>query len=97
MTSLFAMMNLELKCPHYSVLSKRLSELKIASPRYKKTSNQEDNTVAIAIDSTGLKPHDRNEGVEMSGTRKNTGYPAKEAGENCTWVWVMIILFIQPS
>jgi hypothetical protein len=61
MTSLFAMMKLDLKCPHYSVLSKRLSELKIASPRYKKTSNQEDNTVAIAIDSTGLKRYGRDE------------------------------------
>jgi hypothetical protein len=95
MNSLFAIMGLALKCPHYSILSRRLSELKISSPRHK-TSSQDKSTVAIAVDSTGLKPHDRNEGVEMNGTRKNIRYPAKEAGVSCIWVLGTIMLFIRP-
>lgn len=59
--SMFSMMGLNLKCPHYSVISKRLSELKILSPRYKKSSSQDDRTMVIAIDSTGLKRYGRDE------------------------------------
>lgn len=53
--SLFRLQNIPLSCPDYSCLSKRLSELGISSPRYKKSEKPDTSTVAIAIDSTGLK------------------------------------------
>ena len=59
--SLFRLMNIPLVCPHYSCLSKRLAELKIKTPRYKKSSQPDDDVCAIAIDSTGLKRFGRGE------------------------------------
>jgi hypothetical protein len=59
--SLFEMAGLPLKCPDYTVLSKRLSQLKIKAPRYLKQPESEDDPVAIAIDSTGLKRFGRDE------------------------------------
>lgn len=59
--SLFRLMKLPLSCPDFSVLSKRLRELNIKVPRYKKTDKPDDNIHAIAIDSTGLKRFGRGE------------------------------------
>ncbi len=59
--SLFRLMNIPLVCPHYSCLSKRLAELKIKTPKYKKSSQPDDGVYAIAIDSTGLKRFGRGE------------------------------------
>ncbi|RDH41318.1 IS5 family transposase [Zooshikella ganghwensis] len=59
--SLFETMGLPLKCPHYSLLSKRLAGLNIPSPRYKKGVQRDERTVAIAFDSTGLKRYGRDE------------------------------------
>ena len=59
--SLFRIMNLPLKCPDYTTLSRRLSELNIKSPRYTKQSKIDENIAAIAIDSTGLKRFGRDE------------------------------------
>ena len=43
--SLFEQIGLDLKCPDFSVLSKRLSELDIKAPRYKKTDAPSSNAV----------------------------------------------------
>ena len=59
--SLFKLMGVPLQCPHYSCLSKRLSELKIKLPRYTKSDRPDDKVHAIAIDSTGLKRFGRGE------------------------------------
>jgi hypothetical protein len=59
--SLFRLMNIPLSCPNFSVLSKRLGELNIKVPRYKKTDKPDDTIHAIAIDSTGLKRFGRGE------------------------------------
>ena len=59
--SLFRIMNIPLVCPDFSCLSKRLAELDIKVPRYKKTGLSEDGVHAIAIDSTGLKRFGRGE------------------------------------
>ena len=59
--SLFDAFGVALKCPDYSLLSKRLSELDIKTPRYKKAAQMSDDTVAIAFDSTGLKRYGRDE------------------------------------
>ena len=48
-------------CTHYSLLSKRLAQLDIKAPSHLKRSRTEDDTVAIAIDSTGLKRYGRDE------------------------------------
>jgi hypothetical protein len=48
-------MKIDLSSPNYTCLSKRLAELKIPSPRYRKLDKPDDSIVAIAIDSTGLK------------------------------------------
>ena len=53
--SLFKIKNLPISSPDYSTLSKRLKELNIKSPQYKKTDRPDDTVHAIAIDSTGLK------------------------------------------
>ena len=54
-------MQLDMKCPSYSVLSKRLSALGIESLRYVKNAIPNDNISTIAIDSTGLKRFGRDE------------------------------------
>lgn len=59
--SLFQLMKISLSCPDFSVLSKRLGQLNIKVPRYKKTDNPDDGIHAIAIDSTGLKRFGRGE------------------------------------
>ncbi|CAH8182334.1 transposase [Vibrio aestuarianus] len=59
--SLFEMANLPLKCPDYTLLSKRLSQLKIKTPRYRKQREPDDAPAAIALDSTGLKRFGRDE------------------------------------
>lgn len=59
--SLFELMGIEIKCPHYSVLSKRLSSLGIECPRYTKKDKIDPTVGAIAIDSTGLKRFGRDE------------------------------------
>lgn len=59
--SLFRILNVPLSCPDFSVLSKRLKELKIKTPRYKKTDNPENGVHAITVDSTGLKRFGRGE------------------------------------
>ncbi len=59
--SLFRIMNLSIKCPDYTTLSRRLSELNIKSPRYIKYSKINENIAAIALDSTGLKRFGRDE------------------------------------
>jgi hypothetical protein len=59
--SIFRMMELDIKCPNYSVLSKRLFKLNIPCPRYPKKATADDDVVAMAIDSTGLKRFGRDE------------------------------------
>jgi hypothetical protein len=59
--SLFQLKKWDLHCPDYSCLSKRLADLHIASPRYKKHASIDDDIVSIAIDSTGLKRFGRGE------------------------------------
>lgn len=54
-------MDISLSCRDFSVLSKRLVELDIKVPRYKKTDKPDDDIHAIAIDSTGLKRFERGE------------------------------------
>ena len=59
--SLFRIMGLELQCPDYSLLSKRLKALNIRCPRYCKHEKKDEGIAAIAIDSTGLKRFGRDE------------------------------------
>ena len=59
--SIFRIMGLNIKCPNYSVLSKRLLKLNIPCPRYSKKDVADNNVVAMAIDSTGLKRFGRDE------------------------------------
>ncbi len=59
--SLFRILNVPLSCPDFSVLSKRLKELNIKTPRYKKTDKPDDDVHAITVDSTGLKRFGRGE------------------------------------
>lgn len=59
--SLFQLMHIPLSCPDFSVLSKRLAELNIEAPRYQNEDKPDDDTHAIAIDSTGLKRFGRGE------------------------------------
>jgi hypothetical protein len=58
---LFAAKNIDLCCPDYSCLSKRLAQLELPSPRYTKNDSVDEKVVAIAIDSTGLKRFGRDE------------------------------------
>ena len=59
--SIFAAKKINLCSPDYSCLSKRLSELEIKSPGYKKADLADNNVAGIAIDSTGLKRFGRGE------------------------------------
>jgi hypothetical protein len=52
---LFKIKDLPIASPNYSPLSKRLKELNIKSPQYKKAELSDDKVHAIAIDSKGLK------------------------------------------
>lgn len=49
--SLFSAKKLALTCTDFSCLSKRLTKLKLKSPRYKKTDKPDEAIAAIAIDS----------------------------------------------
>ena len=53
--SLFKLMHVDLQCPNYSVLSKRLKKLNLIRPFYRKSHSYNDEIKAIAIDSSGLK------------------------------------------
>ena len=44
-----------LQCPDYTLLSKRLKQLNLTVPRFRKHERPDDKIAAIAIDSTGLK------------------------------------------
>lgn len=59
--SIFRIMGLDIKCPNYSVLSKRLLKLNIPCPRYNQKDTADNNVAAMAIDSTGLKRFGRDE------------------------------------
>src|SRR5437879_5132374 len=48
-------MRINLSCPNYSVLSKRLIKLNLNRPFYRKAHCDTKNITAIAIDSSGLK------------------------------------------
>ena len=54
-------MVLDIKCPSYSVLSKRLAKLNISCPRYNEKDVPDSDVVAMAVDSTGLKRFGRDE------------------------------------
>lgn len=53
--SLFKLMGIDLHCPSYSVLSKRLKKLNLSRPFYRKSHELSKEIKAIAIDSSGLK------------------------------------------
>jgi len=53
--SLFKLMHVDLHCPSYSVLSKRLNKLNLNRPFYRKSHFYTKEITAIAIDSSGLK------------------------------------------
>jgi hypothetical protein len=59
--SLFELMDVPLRCPDYTTLSKRLKLLDIKVPRYKKDDAPRSDVHAIAVDSTGLKRFGRDE------------------------------------
>jgi len=59
--SIFRIQELEIKCPDFGTLSKRLELLGLKTPLYKKHEKPEDDLAAIAIDSTGLKRFGRDE------------------------------------
>lgn len=59
--SLFEQAGLPLKCPDYSLLSKRLKGLKIPLSCHKKQGNPLEALSALALDSTGLKRFGRDE------------------------------------
>ncbi|RDH41220.1 hypothetical protein B9G39_29340 [Zooshikella ganghwensis] len=79
--SLFETMGLPLKCPHYSLLSKRLAGLNIPHPVIKKGFNEM--SVPLPLLST---PQALSVTVEMNGTRKNIRCRANEVGVSCIWV-----------
>ena len=51
----------DLQCPDYTLLSKRLYSLGFETPKFKDSNKTDDGTVAIAIDSTGLKRFGKDE------------------------------------
>lgn len=59
--SIFRIQKLEISCPDFGNLSKRLKRLGLKTPRYKKAEKLEDDLAAIAIDSSGLKRFGRDE------------------------------------
>ena len=52
---------MRIRCPDYTSLSKRLKELNITSPKYKRTDRPDESVHTLAIDSTGLKRFGRGE------------------------------------
>jgi hypothetical protein len=77
-----------LQCPDYTLLSKRLKQLNLTAPRFRKNEKPDDNIVAIAIDSTGLSGL-----VWMNGIRKNIRLMLKGAGEKRTLLLMRLTLF----
>jgi hypothetical protein len=59
--SIFRIQKLKISCPDFGTLSRRLKKLGLKSPRYKKHEKPDDDLVAIAIDSSGLKRFGRDE------------------------------------
>ena len=59
--ALFKLMGFELKCPHYSVLSKRLKKLNLNQPVYRLAHRDYDQVKSIAIDSSGLQCFEHDE------------------------------------
>jgi hypothetical protein len=59
--SLFEWQGLPIRCPDYTVLSRRLQALGLKNPRYRKNERMDGSIAAIAIDSTGLKRFGRDE------------------------------------
>jgi len=59
--SIFRQLDIPIKCPDYTTLSRRLAALNIRCPHYRKTDRPDGETAAIAIDSTGLKRFGRDE------------------------------------
>lgn len=59
--SIFGLHNIDITCPDFSTLSRRLKKLNIKSPRYKVTDKPDKSIETIAIDSTGLKRFGRDE------------------------------------
>ena len=82
-------MGLDIKCPNYCVLSKRLLKLNIPCPRYCKKDTADGNVAAMAIDSTGLKRFGRDEWhQEKHKVLQNV------VGANCMYVLMMNIIFV---
>ena len=59
--SIFRIQELDIKCPDFGTLSRRLERLGLDTPRYKNHEKPEDDLAAIAIDSSGLKRFGRDE------------------------------------
>lgn len=59
--SIFRIQELDIKCPDFGTLSRRLERLGLDTPRYKKHEKLDDDLAAIAIDSSGLKRFGRDE------------------------------------
>ena len=59
--ALFSLMQLDLHCPSFSTLSKRLKTLKLTRPFYRLSHVGSQDIKAIAIDSTGLKCYGQDE------------------------------------
>lgn len=72
--SLFKLMKIDLKCPGYSVLSKRLNKLNLNRPFYRNSYYDIKNIKSIAIDSSGL-----NASVMKSGILKSIKFKKKKA------------------
>ena len=62
--SLFAMMKIDLRCPSYSAMSKRLKALNLQCPFYRKAHMHCNDIKALAIDSSGLKCYGQDEWCE---------------------------------
>lgn len=74
--ALFSLMKLDLHCPSFSTLSKRLKTLKLSRPFYRLAHANAQDIKAIAIDSTGLKCYGKDEwALEKHGeTRQKRGW-----------------------
>jgi hypothetical protein len=59
--ALFSLMKLDLRCPSFSTLSKRLRTLKLSRPFYRLAHLDAQDIKTIAIDSTGLKCYGQDE------------------------------------
>jgi hypothetical protein len=73
--SIFALMDVPLRCPDYSSVSKRASSVNVS---FKTPTRGE--IAHLVIDSTGLKVL-----VKASGKSKSTAMSAVVSGESCIW------------